>query len=496
MPYHARVVNMIPKSRSAETHQDSEPSITVDPANPDVIVGTAFTPDPSGGPNAPFYISTDRGDTWALNPVLPNGNSFSGTGDVTMTFDGSGHDLYAGQLIGAGFLDMSVDRTTSPTSGTTMTVLEARGNIDQPFAKATTVRHGIDAGKDRLYVGNNDFSSPSGRTSTIDVSLDAGITAPVFKSVRIDSRATPGQDGPQVRSAIHSDGTVYAAFYGWRAQGATITTDVVVVRDDDWGSGAAPFTDLTDPGDGKPGLRVAQGVTIIFNDFLGQERQAGNLASAVDPRDSSRVYVAWCDGTIASGTYTMHVRRSDDRGNTWSNDLFTIPNATNVGLAVNEHGHVGLLYQRLTGTPGSQRWENHVQHSTDHGHHWHDTLLATVPANTPPKTFDPYIGDYAMMVSRGADFYGIFCANNTPDLANFPHGVRYQRNVDFATQQLLDLGGNPVAISIDPFFFHLHWHEEERREEELQEAGERVVIKGLRYERLEIEHLVIERPRK
>jgi hypothetical protein len=496
MPYHARVVNMIPKSRSSETHQDSEPSIAVDPANPDVIVGTAFTPNPSGGANAPFYVSTDRGDTWALNAALPNGNAFFGTGDVTMTFDGSGQDLYAGQLIGSGFLDLSVDRTISPTSGT-MAVLEARGDVDQPFAKATTVRHGIDAGKDRLYVGNNDFSSPSGRTSTIDVSLDAGIAAPVFKSVRIDSRATPGQDGPQVRSAIHPDGTVYAAFYGWRARSATITTDVVVVRDDDWGSGATPFTALTDPGDGKSGLRVAQGVTIIWNDFLGQERQAGNIAIAVDLRDSSRVYLAWCDGTVASGTYAVHVRRSDDRGNTWSaTDLLTIPSATNVGLAVNEHGHVALLYQQVTGTPGSQRWENHVQHSADHGHHWHDILLATVPENIPAKTFDPYIGDYAMMVSRGEDFYGIFCANNAPDLANFPHGVRYQRNVDFAAQQLLDLGGNPVVISIDPFFFHLHWHEDTRREERPEEIGERLVIQGLRYERVEIEHMVIERPRK
>ena len=41
MPYHVRVVNMTPKSRSSETNQDSEPSITVDPTNPEVIVGTS-----------------------------------------------------------------------------------------------------------------------------------------------------------------------------------------------------------------------------------------------------------------------------------------------------------------------------------------------------------------------------------------------------------------------------------------------------------------------
>jgi hypothetical protein len=490
MPYHVRVVNMMPKSRSGETNQDSEPSITVDPANPDVIVGTAFTPNPSGGPDAPFYVSTDRGDTWTLNAALP-GNGPFGTDDITLCFDGSGNDMYAGYLLGT-TVALNVDRTANPASGS-MSVLEGRPGVDQPFARATTVRHGVNAGKDRLYVGNNDFSSPAGRTSTIDLSLDARIAAPVFTSVRIDSRATSGQDGPQVRPTIHSDGTVYAAFYGWRAQAATITTDVVVVRDDDWGSGSTPFTALIDP-DGKSGLRVAQGVTIIWSDYLGQERQAGNMAIAVDPRDSSRVYLAWCDGEVSPGTYALHVRRSDDRGQTWSaTDLLTLANSTNVGLAVNEDGHVGLLYQQVTGTPGSQRWESHVQHSADHGHHWHDILLATVPANVPTKTFDPYIGDYAMLVCRHKDFYGIFCANNTPDHANFPHGVRYQRNVDFATKQLLSLSATPVAVSIDPFFFHLHWHEDEEREEHrLEKAGERLIVRGLRYERIQIEELIIE----
>jgi hypothetical protein len=51
-------------------------------------------------------------------------------------------------------------------------------------------------------------------------------------------------------------------------------------------------------------------------------------------------------------------------------------------------------------------------------------------------------------------FYGIFSANNTPDRANFPSGVTYQRNADFNAHTLLGLDGvTPVAVSIDPFFF-------------------------------------------
>jgi len=50
------VVNMIPKSLSGETQQDSEPNIAVNPENPLQIVGTAFTPDPLNGPRAPIYV--------------------------------------------------------------------------------------------------------------------------------------------------------------------------------------------------------------------------------------------------------------------------------------------------------------------------------------------------------------------------------------------------------------------------------------------------------
>ena len=81
-------------------------------------------------------------------------------------------------------------------------------------------------------------------------------------------------------------------------------------------------------------------------------------------------------------------------------------------------------------------------------------ILANAPANFPVKTFDPYLGDYDHLVAVGRDFYGIFSANNTPDLANFPNGVVYQRNADFTSHTLLALDNTtPVAVSIDPFFF-------------------------------------------
>jgi hypothetical protein len=450
------VVDMIPNSQSAEAWQDSEPNLAVNPANPSQLVGSAFTPDPGASANAPVYISLDGGVTWTLNPIVPGGNSFTGTGDITVRFGGSSGVLYAGVLRGDSFLEMNILRTAAFASPTAMTVLEDRASVDQPFVQATTALGGGGTGNDRVYVGNNSFGTS--QTATVDLSLDAATPPPPagFGPHGIEKRGTSGQDGPPTRPAIHPDGTVYAAFLHWTAfNGATATAYVVVVRDDGWGAGAAPFGALLDPSDNLPGRFVTGALTIPwFSPTLGRERIGADLSLAVHPGNSSIVYVAWADDQ--AGVYTLHVRRSADRGLTWSGDLRTIAYAKNPSLAVNVRGKVGFLYQQVTGAPPNERWVTHLERTTDD---WatasDDLILANVPADSPALLFYPYIGDYVQLLAVGKDFYGVFSANNTPDAANFPNGVLYQRNVDLATATLRDLQNNPVAASIDPFHFRV-----------------------------------------
>lgn len=78
-------------------------------------------------------------------------------------------------------------------------------------------------------------------------------------------------------------------------------------------------------------------------------------------------------------------------------------------------GFIGYAYGR--------RCLNCSRKSSVNGTTWHAITLATVPAKTPPKDFDPYVGDYEHLMSAGKDFYGVFCANNTPNKANFPKSV-------------------------------------------------------------------------
>ena len=433
------LIDMIPKSLSAETSQDSEPHLTVNPANPLQIVGTAFTPDPAGGAQAPIYISSDGGLSWKLNSIVPSVPASIGTGDITTGFSGKGTRLYAG-ILNAGTFDLQFLRTANPFLPNPMTILLNRPNADQPFTIAT------------------------GKTATVDESLNASVAAPAFNSVRVETRTTLGQDGPQTRPVSHPDGTVYAAFYRWRAGSGSFqantfvitSADVIVVRDDHAGSGATPFTALVDPGDSLAGVRVVQGVSFPFmihgTAATGQQRLGGSISIAVDPKNSSTVYLAYGDRQPGS-VLTLHVRVSKNRGQNWSGDSLTIPNATNGALAVTTNGVIGFLYQQIRGTGASQRWQTHLRRSTDFIN-WSDLLLADTPATTPVKTFDPYLGDYDHLVANGTTFYGIFSANNTPDKANFPNGVVYQRNANFTTHRLLKLDGTTVvAPSIDPFFF-------------------------------------------
>jgi hypothetical protein len=453
-----RVVNMIPLTLSNETNRDSEPSVAVNPARPQNIAASAFTPDPMSGGVGPVFVSTDGGATWVLNMMLPGGNR---TGDTSIRFGGSSDVLYGG-ILRFDNSNLNILRKANFAAPGAMSILVDRASDDQPWVEAATTGGGTASAKDRVFIGNNDFTvvtSPR-RTATVDLSNDAA-TAPApagFAPARVESRSTgtPNQDGPSVRTAHHPDGTVYAAFYGWRTtSGALRLSDIVVVRDDAWASGATPFTALVDA-DALAGKRIVTGQNINFAASLGHQRIGSQIAIAVDPANSSIVYVAWGEGSTGAG-YTLHLRRSTDRGVTWSADLRTVAGATNPGLAVTTAGRVGFLYQRLVNSGGGDRWETHVERSSNgFVSSFTDLILANVPDNLGSYAGPNPIGDYANLMAVGKNFYGAFSGFNTPDMANFPNGVTYQRNANFATHQLLGTDGTTVVgDSIDPYFFSI-----------------------------------------
>src|ERR1039458_9931515 len=115
------VVNMIPQALSGETSQDSEPNLAVNPINTQQIVATAFTPNPSGGALAPIFMSSNGGQTWALNAIVPGATAGFPTLDITTKFGGSSNVLYAG-IVRADNSHMNVLRTNDFASSTPMSV--------------------------------------------------------------------------------------------------------------------------------------------------------------------------------------------------------------------------------------------------------------------------------------------------------------------------------------------------------------------------------------
>jgi len=452
---------MIPEALSGEANQDSEPFLAVSATNGDWMAASAFTPDPGGAasPTAPIFVSQDAGASWTLNSIVPSPVQ---TADITHAFHGN--VLYA-----------SILRTTDGqllelisndfVSSNLMTAQASRPDDDQPFVRATG-----SGGKTYIYIGNNDTSqsTSSGKTATVDVSSDGGVT---YKVVRLESRQSAdissctrgaaNQDGPSVRPAVARDGVVYVSYFGWRTftgncGKAQVIADVVIARDDGWGNGPMPFQELKDQADHASGKRVVSNVSIQWSndETLGHERVGSTLALAVDPANSQRVFVSWADGGTEGAPYTVHVRNSTDKGVTWSErDLVTRPYSTNAALAVADNGTVALLYQELVTADQGHRWRTHLLQTRDNFATSQDTVLSDTPADKPDPQFLPYLGDYVGLQALGAEFRGVFSANNYPDRSDFPHGVTYQRRADFSSKKLLDGRGREVPVSIDPFYF-------------------------------------------
>jgi hypothetical protein len=467
-----KVVNIIPNSASGEFSNNGSPSIAVNPSNPnEIVIGVLMGPsgNPTGNPNFPLFVSTDGGNNWTMQNIVPKDDSLSGTDGITVKYGQATNQLYAASMT---LPNRTVDvlRTTNPAGGATMSELDLNAyGQPQAWIAAGTVLTRPDAGQDRLYIGSNSSGLGVGRSNSIRQTMNALASPAVFTTVGVDSRpkdpnaftGAAQNDWPKTIPAVHQDGTVYALFYSWTAASEDdmlhlhATSDVVVVRDDNWGQSAKPYTSLIDSADQMPGQRIVTNVNYTMDlppafPSLGQQSLTGDLAIATDPNNSSIVYICWGDD---EANHTLHVRRSLDRGQTWSKDMFTVTNATNPGIAINADGGVCLMYQQFN---QAGNWETHLRFLifTPHGRLpfiWDDILLARTPSTGGEY---PFQGLYADIMAVGSTFYGAFCAANTPDLTNFPQGVTYLRNANFSNHTLLDVDGfTPVETSLDPFFF-------------------------------------------
>ena len=403
-----------------EYGQNAEPSIAVNPSNPQQAFITAF--DTLSIPS-PIFFTGDGGATWSL---FARKTTF----DAAVAWPAGGSP-YLAHLSGETNTGLIVRKATAPFGATgDFTVLPGASYLpldvpDQPWIQ--TVRVG---GVDRLYIGINDLSQRSGKTATVYSSVDAGVT---WRRTVIEQIASPlGQDAPPVRVAVVGD-TVYAAFlHGNDFVRDRVLGDVVIVKDT--AGGAHNFRDL---GNGGIGV-VAAGDRFFTSGYLGQERLGSDLSLAVDPNNPNNVYVAF--GVFdADGSPVVQVAASKDGGATWAQVYETRARGALPALAVAGNGTVGLMYTAFL----YLKLETHLVQTNDGFSHFSDTVLSRFVDSSLSPEFDPYIGDYEVLVAAGNNFHGVFSASN--DVSLWPQPPTFLRNPA--------LLGRRVPFSIDPFYF-------------------------------------------
>ena len=454
-----RIVDIVPGADSGEINQNAEPSLAVNPLNPNEIIAAAFGAFGTGGMvSTPYFLSTDGGTIWSdfgsLNTI-----------DKTMAWlaDGSAFLTAILTLRRSTFTDILTYSATTTSAGFGGPIDTFKPQIvdslDQPWIRTGPSGH--------VYVSYNNLNNGggAGQTASVNVSTDGGNT--VTPVVIERGTAGAGQDAPAVRLAVNGN-TVYAAFTRWTSVLDTdsfgeerFTAQIVVVRSDNGGADA--FTAL---GAGGAGIVVAAPTGLFANTTnapltLGQERTASEVAIAVDPSDPSHLVIAYSDapGATGSGQLQLIVAESFDGGTNWATKFATssATRSAQPALAILADGTIGFLYDNYD--PATDMMSQHLVQTSDDFASISDTLLATESNAIPTATFSPYLGDFFDLEAIGNTFYGIFSASNADNgtdaqfLTDTTFGRDFTGTPGTADFQLTDGSGNSVVSSIDPFFF-------------------------------------------
>jgi hypothetical protein len=403
---------------------DAEPSIAVNPRNPQEIVVLSFSEGwgpskhprtdvpckPTGDePAAPLWRSEDGGVTWRKDFIIPRFNSMQdGPVDQRVAFDAEGR-----LLIVAMDAPGSISRFYRQGESSPPALISGVGFAsDQPQLEVD--RFAASRCFDRVYSPWRKVNNTPFALSFVSNSSDRG--------ARVSEVAVGNNNfhNRTARIAVAPDGTVYVVYKTEeeRIDAHFQRAHFRVVRSDDcgqtWGpvSGGVPIH-----GEEAVTTWLTEGGTGFGNAAKGKTNRASSSDAwvTVDPAGSI-VYVAYVD-VDSSGFSQIVVARSNDRGGTWVSSR--IPNegrhCAYSEIAVAGNGAVGVLYVDLDDSGAATVFRHRFAKSFDQGATWpiaeQKTLQSMNPAdlNNDDHPTDDYLwGDYEGLTAEGKVFYGVF----------------------------------------------------------------------------------------
>jgi hypothetical protein len=404
----ATIKDMATDANDPSNLGDTEPSIAVNPINPQEIAVVAFSEpwDPNDpAVMAPVWKSRDGGVTWNKIRQIPRpAPGAGGPFDQKIAFDAAGN-LYVAEIGGSAcFVYRQTGGPDAP-----LTVGAAYG-VDQPHLDVD--KSASSGFFNRLYSPWLNFGVAP-EQSTVSNSTNFG--AMMSDVAAGDNSSFANRT---TRIALAPDGKAYIIYKTREgsAGGNFENVHFYVRRSDDGG-----VTWTANGGTSGVSVHGASAVQTFFTNAFGNlakgkvaRARSSDAWIATDP-GSGDVYAAYVskDG---SGFGQIFVARSTDQGVTWTSARVTdgTHHSAYPEVAVAVNGAVGVLYIDYDDSGASTIFGHHFARSFDHGVNWTVELLQSMDPGPLANAASGFLwGDYEGLTAVGHTFYGVFTGQST-----------------------------------------------------------------------------------
>lgn len=408
-----RLVDIANDLTDRENLDDGEPSIAVNPKNPDEIAVVAFSGAWDNTTMAPIWKSRDGGTSWRRVPQLPQPKELDGPGDQAISYDREGRLVVAelGLDDNSGGPPRNFIYRQERGEDDPLNVGEVFGD-DQPQVIVdlhdTTCRNQVYS----VWL-NTRPSDDSNDANDKEVSMDSSSNdrGQTIHNTKVgDNRQFPNRT---TRVAVDEYGHAYVLF---KTREGDVTKDFErahfrVKRSDDCGKTWAQLV-------GEEGVSVTgnDSVVTFFTDAFGNPvkgptaRARSSDAWITTAPGSGDVYVTHVNKD-SSGFAQIYVARSSDLGKTWTTNRATdgTHNSAYPEIAVTNDGAVGLLYVDYDDSGPRTVFRHRMFISLDKGKTWQGHTIQTLHSSNLQLAPSGFMwGDYEGLVANGNAFFGVF----------------------------------------------------------------------------------------